>query len=445
MYKLKHLSVFVLAIVFFSCTGANQKTKEQISVSAEGFVSEYGLYFIEDDSISVEKFIESAHSWLPDFARVQQPPDSITSNGYLIARYTDLKSQYTPPDTSYMTYAGVGLSADEMLKLQNSKAVLVITFFGTTDNIIEKQKQIVNLMSDVAKGTKFILGDFSTIEFFNYNSWKANRVAKFIGNNVLNQIVMHTYREEEFCRVVTMGMDKFALPDLSIKDFSCRDQNVMSTLVNSVIATLIENPKIYADSTLLVEVENVKDPQMRLAVTSNLLENASMKAELRLKVVDPEPGDNPNMQFKIIFINPDFSTPQEEQTAVLGELFGHKDGITFASHDEDLLAASAKAKTRLPELKALFNKGLEPGYSILLKAPFKLNDTDNEWMWVEVTKWQGSSIEGILQNEPYEITDLRAGSKVVVSQLDIFDYILYKPDGSMEGNETGEIIEKQGN
>jgi hypothetical protein len=154
------------------------------------------------------------------------------------------------------------------------------------------------------------------------------------------------------------------------------------------------------------------------------LENASMKAELRLKVVDPEPGDNPNMQFKIIFINPDFSTPQEEQTAVLGELFGHKDGITFASHDEDLLAASAKAKTRLPELKALFNKGLEPGYSILLKAPFKLNDTDNEWMWVEVTKWQGNSIEGILQNEPYEITDLRLVPRLLLVNL-IFSIIYY--------------------
>lgn len=445
MHKSKCFLAIVLAIVLFSCTGVSKKQQEQISVLANSFITEYGIYFVENDSLSVKKFEESAQSNLPNFARFQLPPDSITRNGYMITRYTDLQSQYTPPDTSYLAFSGIGLSLDEKLKLQTAKAALVVTFFGTADNIIEKQKQIVNLLNNVLKDTQYIVGDYSAFEFFNYNSWKANRVDKFSGNNILNQIVMHAYREEEYCRVVTMGMDKFALPDLSIKDFSCRDQNPISTLVNSVIATLIENPKIYADSTLVVDLENIKDLQMRLAVTSNLLENAKKKVAIKVKLVEPELGDNPNAQLKIVFNNPDFSTPQEEQNVVLGDLFGHADALTYAEHDQDVLAASAKAKARLPELQTMFNNGLEPGASLLLKAPFKVNEMENEWMWVEVTKWEGSSIVGSLQNEPFNIPELKAGARVTVNQPDIFDYILYKPDGSMEGNETGKLIEQQGN
>ena len=38
---------------------------------------------------------------------------------------------------------------------------------------------------------------------------------------------------------------------------------------------------------------------------------------------------------------------------------------------------------------------------------------------------------------------LKAGARVKVKEADIFDYILVKPDGSMEGNETSKLIEKQ--
>lgn len=64
---------------------------------------------------------------------------------------------------------------------------------------------------------------------------------------------------------------------------------------------------------------------------------------------------------------------------------------------------------------------------------------------LSLTKWEGSSIEGILQNDPFNIPELKAGARATVNQSDIFDYILNKPDGTSEGNETGKIIEQQEN
>jgi uncharacterized protein YegJ (DUF2314 family) len=63
-------------------------------------------------------------------------------------------------------------------------------------------------------------------------------------------------------------------------------------------------------------------------------------------------------------------------------------------------------------------------------------------MWVEVTSWKGSEIEGLLQNEPENVPDLHTGQKVEVRQEDIFDYIRHFADKRNEGNVTGDIIRK---
>jgi uncharacterized protein YegJ (DUF2314 family) len=63
-------------------------------------------------------------------------------------------------------------------------------------------------------------------------------------------------------------------------------------------------------------------------------------------------------------------------------------------------------------------------------------------MWVEVGSWKGDDIVGLLDNEPYAIPALHAGSTVKVSERQVFDYLRYKADGTEEGNETGRAIEK---
>jgi len=64
-------------------------------------------------------------------------------------------------------------------------------------------------------------------------------------------------------------------------------------------------------------------------------------------------------------------------------------------------------------------------------------------MWVEVVRWQGRTIRGILQNDPFEVPDLKSGARVEVKEGSLFDYILEKKDGTKEGNETGRLIERQ--
>ena len=129
--------------------------------------------------------------------------------------------------------------------------------------------------------------------------------------------------------------------------------------------------------------------------------------------------------------------------AMLSALVGASDETRRVDHSEELLAASRKAREQLPKLRALFNAGLKPGESILVKAPFRMDDDKgDEWMWVEVTHWDGGSIRGLLMNDPAHVRSLHVGQAVDVDEAKVFDYIHKLPDGRREGNMTGAVIEK---
>ncbi|REN17115.1 DUF2314 domain-containing protein, partial [Mycobacterium tuberculosis] len=89
-----------------------------------------------------------------------------------------------------------------------------------------------------------------------------------------------------------------------------------------------------------------------------------------------------------------------------------EDSVTRVKHNDELLAASKAATAQLPKLREAFAKGLQPGEYILVKAPFTTRDGGNEWMWVEVARWNGDAIEGLLKNEPVDVPGLHAGQMV---------------------------------
>jgi len=111
------------------------------------------------------------------------------------------------------------------------------------------------------------------------------------------------------------------------------------------------------------------------------------------------------------------------------------------THDEAVLAASRRARDRLRgTLKPRFIAGLPQGERLMVKAPFKTPAGGLEWMWVRIARWDGPRIHGVLENDPVHVRNLRAGAHVEVREDDVLDYILFRDDGSKEGNETAELL-----
>src|SRR6185295_14362079 len=136
---------------------------------------------------------------------------------------------------------------------------------------------------------------------------------------------------------------------------------------------------------------------------------------------------------------PDAGAKMEALTA---SAFGSRqDAPVQSPHDAAVQAASARARERLPALKTAFQKGLPLGERILLKAGFPIPEGGTEWMWIEVSAWQGTAIRGSLQNAPTRIPTLKAGQTVAVSEAQIADYIHHHADGKDEGNLTRPALE----
>jgi uncharacterized protein YegJ (DUF2314 family) len=400
------------------------------------------IYFPENEAID-ESAIESVvNKVLPGFHRVNAISGKLTSDEFQINMLKKGDEEFMELDVTLLSTFSQ-LTDQETIALQKANRAIEIVFHGSNEDISEKQHNINQLVYDITDNKNVIIVDVSTFEFFNIPLWKQSRLDPFKEEplNVTSQVTIHTYREGAFCRAVTLGMNKFCLPEISIKNFTCSSQNSFGNLINATIQTLFENPFINSDSTLNIDLRTIKNTPLREYLLSTSEESASHFINIKLKHVEREEGDNYGPQLLIAFENTDYSSPQEEANQVVATLFGTEDSLVYTNHDEELLKASERAKEKFPQLKQLFNDGLGPGYSLMVKIPFETDDGGNEWMWVEVTKWDKSEMEGILQNDPYEITNLKAGALVEFDESDIFDYLLNKPDGTFEGNETGKILE----
>jgi uncharacterized protein YegJ (DUF2314 family) len=126
---------------------------------------------------------------------------------------------------------------------------------------------------------------------------------------------------------------------------------------------------------------------------------------------------------------------------VLDQIFGSADQVSVLRSDEELEAASRRARgTLLAKVKPAFLAGLPHLEHLLVKAPFPQDDGGNEWMWIEVLAWDGTLVKGILQSDPHFVRGLKAGDRVETSEDDIFDYIHVRADGSRQGNTTAELL-----
>jgi uncharacterized protein YegJ (DUF2314 family) len=306
---------------------------------------------------------------------------------------------------------------------------------------LQRASRIIGI---IARETGGLIWDEETREVFTPDEWHKRRIASWVESvpDVSDQITIHAYQSEKYVRAITLGMLKFGLPDAVIENYSWSMNRSVGNLINLFCQSIAENGVIKKAGEYDLDLRAIKNQKARDSQIKSLKPNAKSIALLSLKKGKWEEGDPQNRLIEIAFdryAGRDIHAMQESR---MSSLFGWEDETSAVKHDEELLAASKRAKSQLPALLKAFSKGLAPGEFIQVKAPFKAVDGGNEWMWVEIIEWQGNSIKGLLKNEPFNVPSLHGGQIVEVSQEDIFDYIRNYPDGRQEGNETGAIIEK---
>lgn len=354
------------------------------------------------------------------------------------------------PDASYFKHSGRGLTDKDIAAMQKTSRATCLILLAPKDDVWRMGRAFTELALQYAEKTDAYIWDSATRECFTRDAWKARRLAGWPENGapeITRQTTIHLYQaddSERYLRAITLGMEKFALPDVVIERLIGSDNKPAGNLINLVCQTLAENPVIKDARKQTFKLSALKAGSFRKSQEDSLLDKATGEATLELLNGKRQNGDPENELVEISFANGEGKTDDERREQTLSALWGSKDSIVGVKHDEEILAASKRALVKLAKLRPAFLKGLKPGERLMVKAPFKRDDEGNEWMWLEVMKWPTpKKVEGILQNDPFYIKALKSGAKVEVNFDELFDYIFVHADGTNEGNETGKLMEKQ--
>jgi uncharacterized protein YegJ (DUF2314 family) len=354
----------------------------------------------------------------------------------------DVQHKYAPPGPKSMKYFGRGISPDQAEAVQKSHEAFILEFAHPKEKLWAGLRGADTLVELIARATKGLIWDNETRELFSADEWHTRRLAKWTSDppEIANETTVHVYQDGEFVRAITLGMAKVGLPDVVVEDSPHSTENQVVNLINAFCQSMVEGATFKDPGKYNLDLHAIQNYKI-----TDLGPNAMGSACLSLKNGKWEEGDPENRLIQLTFDKYAGSDVQAKEKAMITSFLGASDAHKDIEHTEQLLEASRKARTKLPELRRAFNAGLEPGGFIELKAPFKIPDGRNEWMWVEVTAWNGNVIRGILDNTPEEVPNLHAGQVVEVNEADVFDYIRHYADKHSEGNTTDEIIAQMGN
>jgi|GEM_PF-2783598 len=433
------LRIFISLFLLNSCkdTAEYEKQESVVDISTPNFMLSYGLYSLNKKHQLTFSIVDSiAQTHLTDYTKFATRNKRRNKKGYFIESKTNLKGILSPPNESYLKHYGKGLNTDQKSLLKNSNGMVIITFYGNNNSIVEEQNRITRFLNLLISDNNTILVDLGTIEYFNKKTWQKRRVAPFYAKpvDIMTQVLVKVDSTKgNLCRVTTFGMEKFCLPDITISSISCASSSTYVDLIMGVAQTLSENRTTHKDSTLELHLSNLKNKTWKTYFSQNKFKSIT-KTTVQLSNTPPKIGDKNNLQLALEF-------KDNKIKNALNLIALKKSDLRFSTQKKALIDLSNKAKSELPEVKQKFHEHELPDDFLLLKAPF-VSKKVKEWIWVEVLEWNDETIKGKLYSSSTYTSHLTKGVIVRIDQNEVFDYIYKNKDGEFIGNKTEEFLDR---
>jgi len=378
----------------------------------------------------------------PALKLVEELPKEPT--GMLVRAYW--QQNFSPPTIEDLEYSGHGITPRQAQALQKSKEAFILQFAHPKDKVWIALRTADLLVEDIARKAGGLVWDEETQDLFSPDDWHKIRLKPWTADvpDVASQIAVQSFKKDELARATTLGMAKLGLPDIKLDDFPWSSESQVGNLLDLFCQSLAEGAWFEKSDQFNLEIQKIKDPEIRDVQLKSMKENSTGVAYLSITPGARQDGDPKN---RLIQLSPDRYAGWDissKQDRMLSCFFGWVDESTDFEDSPELLEEIRKEKAKLPALQHDFNEGLSSDEYIQVKVTFKTPEDGEEWMWVEVTSWKGNLIRGTLESEPASVPDLHGGQVIEVWQGDVVDYLRRYADGRTEGNTTGALIQKMG-
>ncbi len=379
------------------------------------------------------------------FRRVKEQEVPKEGLALAVSRVTDARTSLLLSSANSLRRYGHGLDAAQAEAMARTDQAVVLDFGYRGKHAWDGLKAATLLTSRLAHETGGLIWDAESREAFTPATWDETRLDSWTEDvpSVSRYFVVHAYQDGEYVRAVSVGLTKIGLPDLVVEPTSWSKSDSIGLLINLLAQALAEGQVVGPGGRFDLDLRKIRNARVRDPQLKSIKKGGTGVARLVLRQAARAKGDAENRLVAITFDRYPGEDLPTRLVAALDEFLGGEDEAQKIEDDEELLAASRRARAKLPALQAAFNRGLPPGEYVMLKSPFPMSNGGKEWMWVEVTSWKGGEIRGILSNEPADSPGLKLGQVVKVSEDEVFDYLHTFSGGKEEGNLTGVVIAKR--
>ena len=239
----------------------------------------------------------------PEFEWAEEIPDEI-SKATVSAFLDDNPSEnYAPPDLESLRYKGVGMSVEEAEQLQDCEQALLIAFQHPREEAFEVLRAAHRLVAAIVKECGGLPWDEGTRQVFSAGRWNEQRIESWTDGvpDVSDHINIHAYRDADYIRAITLGMQKFGLADVVIDELSWPSNRSLGHLMNALCQAFLEGAGVGPGGHLDLDFSKFANESTRRTLTGKLLQGATGKARLALKQGAWDIGDPVNSLIEISF------------------------------------------------------------------------------------------------------------------------------------------------
>jgi uncharacterized protein YegJ (DUF2314 family) len=338
-------------------------------------------------------------------------------------------AEFGIPDAAFVELYGVGVDRPD--ELAKSEEVLLAWFAAPRGDATAVLAKAHAAFAEAARMSGGWVEDLDTQRLYGAKAW-----ATLDPKGPITDWFVVDAGEDG--RLVTRGLRRFGDFELVVEDVAADDAADVSYVVNAVAKEIhgdasvpaslpLATAEVKGTATFRTATARDEDPEGPLL-------RVSFDGELTLAgAPEPEPGPPKSLASK-------GEPPADGPLAIpVGEpaAAAPVPAAAPATLDEAKAAARERFETTVRDA---FAKGLPAGSVVAVKAPFRTSAGGHEYMWVELRRWEGDVLAGVLKNQPVDVPGLQKGAAVTVRLADVYDYVWVKADGTKEGNTTAKFL-----
>jgi uncharacterized protein YegJ (DUF2314 family) len=350
-------------------------------------------------------------------------------------------SQWGLPPPDRLPFATRSLGDAERARIAKRQSVVVVRAHGPGDVNQLAARTGFGAAAALADKLDGFVYDEEVRRIENAAQAAAHAIASPLGAPAFRteHIAVQIYTQPDgSARALTLGMRRFGAPDLEARGAAMHAGKALGLLLDAAAAKIAGGA---SETPLAIGEQDLA----RVRPAGGKPATGAVDFEL---VTPPHTAGDPDNP--MLSLLPPGGQTREAFDRALETLFGKLDVVVDEANDPALVEAAKRAREKLPGALARWKREEKSGTEMMVKLPFAFEPPERdggprgpnlEWMWVQVTGFDESSITGTLANTPAYATNLKLGSSVKGKRSDVADWMIRSSDGGLEGGESVRILE----